>query len=281
MKLTAKTYAKINLTLDITGVREDGYHLLDTVMQSVSLFDTLSVEKLPMNMLKFSCDDVGLSGEKNICVKAAELFFETAGIPANASIVLSKNIPVAAGLGGGSGNAAGVLLLLNRLYSEPLDGETLSRLALLLGADVPYFLKGGTVRAKGIGEKLTRLGNDLTYRLLIVKYGQKPSTGELYRKIDSTEIAKLPQTENFIKAIKSENPKSAFDYVSNDFSAVWDFEALKKEMGTPFVSLSGSGPSVFGVYETEEKCREAYLRLKDKYECFTAVPVKKAIEIIE
>ena len=136
-----KANAKINLSLKITGKREDGYHLIDTVMHSVSLFDELEINKA--DSINLRCDESDIPQEKNIAFKAASLFFERTRLQGGADIVLKKNIPFPAGLGGGSADAAAVLLALNKLYNANLSQEALCQMALKLGADVPFFINGG------------------------------------------------------------------------------------------------------------------------------------------
>ena len=154
MQLSCKANAKINLTLDIVGVRKDGYHILDMIMQSVSLADTvkISLNNIPQINVESSCNII--SGENNIAYKAASYFLKEANINSGVDIYIEKNIPMSAGLGGGSADAAAVLLALNSLFNGPLDKKTLEKIALKLGADVPYFLYGGTVRVGGIGEEM-------------------------------------------------------------------------------------------------------------------------------
>ena len=187
MAIKLKANAKINLSLYIKGKREDGYHYIDTVMQSVNLFDTLKLKKADKITLK--CSKRELSGEDNLGYKAAELFFGETKISGGASIYIKKRIPEAAGLGGGSADAAAVLLGLNKLYNSGLSNEKMEEMAASLGADVPFFIKGGTQRSTGIGEVLEALKPFKSGYFVLAKCGTKPSTGEMYRLLDSKENA--------------------------------------------------------------------------------------------
>ncbi len=167
-----KAYAKINLSLAVTGKRDDGYHTLSSVVQSVSLADELEITT-GIGALRFSCSNKNIKTEDNLCFMAAKLFFESAGIAPDAEIVLRKNIPVTAGLGGGSTDAGTLLSALNRLYGRPLDKDTLYKIGLKLGADVPVCMAGGTVLMEGIGERLTRLPDLPDCHIVIAKKGEK------------------------------------------------------------------------------------------------------------
>ena len=178
--LTLKANAKINLYLDITGVLRSGYHSLAMIMQSVSLCDTISLEKA--KALSVICP--GIAQQENSAFHAGTLFFLESGLPGGAQIEIQKCIPSKAGLGGGSADAAAVLLGLNELYGHPLSQEALAHLALRIGADVPFFLRGGCQQCLGIGEVLTPLENRLHPHYLIIQPGVGVSTPLAYRKYD-------------------------------------------------------------------------------------------------
>ncbi len=283
MELTAKTNAKINLTLDILGTLDNGYHKVDMIMQSVSLFDKVKVKKINSGTKVISSDET-LGGEDDITYKAAQLFFEISGISGGAQIEIQKNIPLAAGLGGGSSNAAAVLLLLNKLYNEPLSQNKISELALKLGADVPFFLKGGTMRAEGIGEKLSKLPDMPECFIVIAKVGQKKSTKYMYSVIDNADVsAYRPDTSAAITALNEGSLLSLCKNVKNVFSAAWEDSPLKDILSVSnalAVGLSGSGPSYFAIYENESDAKKTLLSLKEKnITAFLTVPTKKGIEI--
>ena len=255
-KIKLHANAKINLSLAINGKRDDGYHLIDTVMQRVDVFDGVTIEK--DNNISVICD-IDVPMEKNIAYKAAFLFFEHTKIIGCARITINKNIPEAAGLGGGSADAAAVLLGLNTLYETNLDYEMLCNLAEKLGADVPFFIKGGTQRCEGIGEILTELPLFDKGYFLIVKHGKKPSTKEMYNKLDKVGYNN-PDTKNVIKAVEKGDLEALSENLGNCFADTQDYsyiEAKFKETNPLGVCLSGSGPSVFAMYESKEKANKA------------------------
>lgn len=253
--------AKINFTLDIKGKRDDGYHLIDSVMQSVSLYDTVNIEK--SEEISVSCSDGEISGESNIAFKAAKEFFAFVKIEGGAHIFIEKRIPKAAGLGGGSADAAAVIVGLDKIYKTELSAEKLCEIGLKVGADVPFCIMGGTVRATGIGEILNPLPNFLKGNIVIVKNGEKLSTKAMYEKIDNME--KMPSyTDKFIENhIKGETEK-ALKNCGNAFETVCKIDNIKNialEFSPICISLSGSGPSVFAVFKEKENAVEFSKRL--------------------
>lgn len=273
-----KANAKVNLSLDIIDKRDDGYHLIDSVMQSVSLADKIKV--YPSKKIKVICNDKGLNNEDNIAYKAAKLYFKETKINGGAIIKISKKIPQAAGLGGGSADAAAVILALDKLYETKLSKETFKKMALELGADVPFFIEGGTVRAEGIGEKLTKLESMKNVYILLAKAENKPSTAEMYKKIDEQGFFSK-NTENLIKALKNNDIKQIGENLSNAFASVWQNSPLQKkllELDSDGVSLSGSGPTWFAIFSDKKRAKKAYLKLKDqKVTCFLAKSSEFAI----
>lgn len=277
-KITLVANAKINLGLDICGKREDGYHFIDTVMQSVSLGDKITVSQA--DKIRVNCDKGDINGESNIAYNAAKLFFEVAKIDGGADIYIEKHIPMAAGLGGGSADAAGVLLALNKLYSADLSEEELENIAIKLGADVPFFISGGTKRSEGIGEILTELQPFKVGYFLLIKQGDKPSTGEMYKRLDS-ENPPHPEMEKTVKAIVNNDLNFLCDIINNSFISVNKEFGLKeklKEFGALGVSLSGSGPTWYGIFNDIKKAEAAEEYLKSiKTECYLVTPLEKSI----
>lgn len=263
-------YAKVNLSLLITGIREDGYHLLDTVMQTVSLYDTITIYKNDENKINIICNNGDLNGENNICYKAAEIFCKTVGINIGVTIEITKRIPLAAGLGGGSADAAAVLNLMNKLFGNSLDFSELCNIAIKLGADVPFCLKGGSARVKGIGEELIFVNRILPIYLVLVKDNNKPSTGYMYKEFDkignfSTDS---DRTEQLVNSLEKGDYNGFLNAFYNDFSTVSDYLKIKEQLinaGADAVSISGSGPTVMGVFSTKEKADRAAESLLQKY----------------
>lgn len=270
--------AKINLTLDITGKREDGYHLIDTVMQSVTLADTVKLKRA--TEIKVECSEDELSGEENIAFKAAKLFFEKTGISGGAHIFIKKRIPAAAGLGGGSADAAAVLLGLDKLYETQLSYDTLCEIALKLGADVPFFIKGGTQRARGIGEELTELKSFTKGWFVLAKQEAKPSTKEMYRLLDSKEHTYI-DVPSAIKLCEADDLKGLCSVMDNSFISVWQESALREKLSefSPLgISLSGSGPTWFAVFETKNAAVKCVKALRGQgITAFAVTPCEGAI----
>lgn len=261
----AKSYAKVNLTLDVLGTLENGYHEVKMVMQPLNLFDLIIVKKAPSgitiktNIAHLPCDD------KNIAYKAANLFFKETGITGGVSIKITKNIPIAAGLAGGSGNAAAVLCAMNLLYNAGLSNEKLLKMGLSLGADVPYCIKNVTSLAEGIGEKLTTLSQIPGVPVVLVTPPISISTADIYRRIDSAD--KLPKidSDKMISAIDKNNVREIGETLANVMETVTisdcpEISQIKKKMlefGAYGSVMSGSGPSVFGIFPDNKSAKEA------------------------
>lgn len=273
IKITA--CAKINLSLSVLGKREDGYHELDTVMQSVDLSDTVYIEKCR----GIITDCKGISAEENIAARAARLFCEKTGAE-GCKIKIEKRIPAAAGLGGGSADAAAVLAGLNRLYKTGISKTELCEIAVKIGADVPFLIAGGTARARGIGEKLTPLMPLKDCWFLLAKAEEKPSTAEMFSRLDSTDYIK-PDIEKTVNAVNCGDLNGVLENLGNSFEILWSKSPLKEMLsGThpAACSLSGSGPARFAVYGD----LNAALRARDKLSakgvfCEICKPLNKSL----
>lgn len=279
--INIKASAKINLSLDITGVRDDGYHLIETVMQSVELCDNVSIEKSDDIVVKSTNESLG--NQNDICYKAAKLFFEHSDILGGAEICVTKNIPLSAGLGGGSADAAAVLLGLNALYNAPLNSQKLCELALMLGADVPYFLFGGTVIARGIGEICEKISNIPNCYIVLAKREQKKSTGYMYSVIDSASKPIKVDTDSMLSAINDKDLFGIASACANAFSVAWDDKIttdILKWFDPLCVSLSGSGPTHFAIFDSETAAKQCQNELlANNIEAFLTKPTPKAIII--
>lgn len=277
MKLKAN--AKINLTLDVLGKREDGYHLIDSVFQSVSLGDIVEVDKA--DNIVVSCSDSSICDESNIAYKAAKKFFEYTSIQGGANVKIEKRIPLASGMGGGSADAAAVIVALDRLYNTNLSQYVLCEIGLSVGADVPFCIVGGTARVGGIGEKMVRLANMPECAILLIKHGQKLSTADMYRKVDA-----FPQenfyTDKMVKGIETGDLNAVCQNVFNAFDSVCDNKDLVNDIKSTSplaVSLSGSGPTVFAIYADEMQANAAKLEIEKKgYNPYIVTPSKSGIE---
>ena len=278
--LKIKACAKINLSLNITGLRHDGYHLLETVMQSVDLYDEISIatEEKGINIVS---SNSSLGNEDDICYKAASLFFECSGVSGGVRISVTKNIPLSAGLGGGSADAAAVLLGLNRLFDYPLDNNALLKLAVQLGADVPYFLYGGTVLVRGIGEICETVDDIPFCYIVLAKREQKKSTKYMYSMVDNADLTLFADTKNILLGLKNGNLKDVAKNCVNAFSVAWD-DKITTEILCSFkplcVSLSGSGPTHFAIFDNEVSAINCVESLKcNNIEAFLTRPTQKAI----
>ncbi len=281
MHMAARANAKINLTLDITGVRDDGYHLLEMIMQSVSLYDTVEVTTDSSGEISVVSSLIGLGGKNDIAYKAASAFTEVTGIRDGIKVKIEKRIPCAAGLGGGSADAAAVLMILNKMYGYPISNTKLEKLALKLGADVPYFLYGGTVLVSGIGDVFSYLPPIPNCYIVIAKNAVKKSTGDMYRIIDHADNLPKPDNKAAINAIKDGNLNLLCKHINNVFSVAWNSPEITKTMkssGAIAVSISGSGPSYFGVFNNDTMARDCVDNLKKlNIEAYFASPVEKSV----
>ncbi|MFI3253061.1 MAG: 4-(cytidine 5'-diphospho)-2-C-methyl-D-erythritol kinase [Eubacteriales bacterium] len=277
-----KSYAKINLTLDIIGKRENAYHDLETIFQTVSLHDDVSLRFTDSGGVTVISNLEHLpTGEKNLAVKATLAFWEYQGqLPKNVEITLYKRIPIFAGLGGGSSNAAAVLTLLNDEEKDPLSIDSLMDIAETIGADVPFFLMGGTAFGEGIGEILTPLPSLSPCHILIVKPNFACSTKEIFEKIDHGKIGTKPKTEEAIHAL--EEGKDISPYLCNVLMEGLGAEGEKikeiikymKVLGAQNASMTGSGSAVFGIFQEEGLAHDAHIVLKEIYpEVYQTTPV--------
>lgn len=268
-----KSYAKINLTLDITGLLPNGYHDLRMVMHSVGLYDTVSVRKTGSGTteLHTSSPLIPTDGQ-NLACRAAERFFEETGIPNEGILIeIDKTIPVSAGLAGGSSNAAAVLRILNRLYGANRSAEELCRIGLSVGADVPYCICGGTMLAEGVGEKLTPLPSMPSVPVVLAKPDFGISTPEAFRKWDALPRHSHPDTAAMLSALQSQNPVFIAKALGNTLedAACSDPEhpisSIKRSMlqnGAIGALMSGSGPTVFGLFPDKKTADSAADALK-------------------
>lgn len=282
MKLKAR--AKINLSIDIVGKRPDGYHEVNMIMQSIKLYDTIFIEPLISGVEVVSDNPKIPSGAGNIVYKAAKLIINKYDIKSGVKITIQKRIPIAAGLGGGSSDAAAVLRGINEMFSLNIPQQELMDLGKEIGADVPFCIKGGTALAGGIGEKLTALTEFNNVPIVIVKPNIRVSTPWVYKNLDLEKVTNRPDTELLLKAIRDRR----VDVVSHNLSNVLEvvtaerYRVIKKikkiliENGANGSLMSGSGPSVFGVFLDKDKANSAYKKIKKgKWDCFLTETIGK------
>lgn len=276
MSCVEKAYAKVNLTLAVGEKRPDGYHEVVSVMQRVSLCDTLTAEQTREG-ITLTCSDPALpSGEENLAHRAASLFFRETGIAGGAALTLEKRIPSQAGLGGGSSDAASALLALRKLYAPALPDTELETMAAALGSDVPFFIRGGTQLATGRGEVLSPLPPLTDGWFVIVKPTESFSTPAMYRRLDELSPActpPLPPLQDGLPALAA-GLFNRFEAAIPAGSAVWDIKARLAAYGALASLLSGSGSAVFGLFDTETAARAAVEALRPAWpEIFLARPV--------
>ncbi len=284
LQAVEKAYAKLNLSLDITGTLPGGYHALESVMQSVSLADTLNICVTPgAGEIRVETDKGYLPrGEKNLAGKAARLYLERTGLrDRDVSVSIEKRIPVGAGLGGGSADAAAVLRGLNALLGAPLTWEELEELGARVGSDVPFCVRGGTVLARGRGEKMEPLPPLADCGILLCKPGFSVSTAELFALSDSRPVLGHPDTLGLVAALEAGSLSGVAHRLYNVFEEVTQrgrdeietIRGLLYDAGAISASMSGTGPTVFGVFPEEEAARGAEKLLRSRYrDCFACRP---------
>ena len=272
-------YAKINLHLDITGRRSDGYHEVETVMQSISLCDTVTVSVRTDDAITLTCDKDGVpTDESNLAVRAAKLYMDAIGEWRGLHIDIQKNIPMAAGMAGGSADAAATLRAVNRLFCERMDEQKLCALGAGLGADVPFCIVGGTAYADGRGDRLHDFAPMPDCFLVAACGTEGVSTPWAYRLLDTTYsnfdgTCYTPNTTDALAdAVQRQDLYAVAEKMYNVFEApvlAERFEAreLRADMlscGALGAMMSGSGPSVFGIFDNEEKARAAVEKIAAK-----------------
>lgn len=268
--------AKLNLTLDVLGRREDGYHDMCMVMQSITLADTLTITPTTGEGIRVSTNFEFLpSDDTNLAAKAAKAFWDARGEAHQAlEIDIDKHIPVCAGMAGGSSDAAAVLRGLNEQAGKPYTLMELAKVGEAVGSDVPYCVLGGTALAEGRGEILTPLAPLPKCHVVVCKPGFPISTPTLFRKIDQVDIVHRPDTAGMIAALEAGDLTGVARRLYNVFEDALNDQqrasvnAIKNtliEYGALGAAMSGSGPTVFGLFDDEEKAKEAYQILSKEY----------------
>ena len=282
MRLQA--FAKINLGLDVLGKREDGYHEVRMIMQTIRMYDQLDMRKSVEPGIHLTTNKKYIPvDENNLVWRAAKLMMDTCGIIEGVSIHLHKVIPVAAGMAGGSSDAAATLVGMNRLFHCGLSKEKLMELGVQISADVPYCVLRGTALAEGIGEKLTVLPPMPDCWILIGKPGISVSTKYVYTTLDLNTDTVHPDIDGMKKALEDGNLYGITERMGNVLQDVTipaypEVERIKEQMktlGAVNAMMSGSGPTVFGIFDNEEKAQKACQKLRESGSCqqvFLTVP---------
>lgn len=290
MKIERKAYAKINLGLDVTGVREDGYHIVKMIMQNVDLYDTLTFEDNDSGdiILTASTDKIE-TDERNLICKVAGQLKDKYNVKKGVTMHLVKRIPVAAGMAGGSTDGAAAYLALNELWGLNLSKKELCELAVSLGADIPYCIIGGTALAEGIGEELTTISDMTDCYLVIAKPAIDVSTGWVYKELDSREVIIHPDIDGIKAAIEAGNLKKMCSLIGNvledvtasKYKEVGQIEEILRNEGAVGAFMTGSGPTVFGVFDKKEAAEAGYKAVVESKlapEAFLSAPINPGKE---
>lgn len=276
-EFTIHAPAKLNLTLDVLGRREDGYHDLKMVMQSITLADRLTLRPGRAPGIQVSSSFHFLpTGEKNLAGKAAVCFYQALGRPArDLDISITKHVPVCAGMAGGSSDAAAVLRALNRLEGDPFSPEELAHVGEAVGSDVPYCVLGCTALAQGRGEVLTPLSPLPHCWVVACKPDFPVSTPELFARIDSCRIRRRPDADGLMAALEQGDLMEVARRMYNVFEDVLPERQLARvadikntliQQGALGANMSGTGPTAFGLFSSQSQAQAAYDVLKQRYQ---------------
>ena len=266
-----EAFAKINLGLDVVRRLPNGYHEVRMIMQTVGICDVLTFRKAASGIqLVVDNEELPTDGNNLIC-KAAKLLLESAGIEGGVSITLEKHIPIAAGMAGGSTDAAATFLGINELYEIGYDVDKLKELGVKIGADVPYCIQGGTALAEGIGEVLSALPTPPACHLVIAKPDINVSTKFVYENLRANELESHPDIDGMIEGLETGDLKAITDRLANVLETVTVpaypiIDEIKQSMldaGAEGALMSGSGPTVFGIFTEEEKAKQAAQNITD------------------
>jgi 4-diphosphocytidyl-2-C-methyl-D-erythritol kinase len=289
MRVTVNAPAKINLTLEILGKRDDGYHLVKMLMQSVSLSDTVQVWENGEANISVICGGDVPQMQDNIAYKAVEAFFQYVNLPpTGVSVKIKKEIPVSAGLAGGSADAAAVLVALNRLTEKELPLEELCEIGAKVGADVPFCILGGTMTAEGTGTILTPVPDLPDCTIILCKPPIAVSTKEAYALTDAHHLWGADRTDRCVEAVCTGEITQVAAALYNEFEGVLRLPAIDSikatmiRFGALGSCMSGSGPTVFGIFEDKSQAEDCLHELRLTYdEVFLAHPVYEGCRVEE
>jgi 4-diphosphocytidyl-2-C-methyl-D-erythritol kinase len=289
MKLKAN--AKVNLLLDVTGIKENGYHSLFTIMQSISLSDIITVDRIDGDEIVISCDTEGVpTDSSNIVYKCAERFFEYVNIITNKGIHIhiEKNIPFGAGMGGGSADGAAVLVALNKLFCAGLSERELCRIGARVGADIPFCVVGGTGLCLDTGVIVAPLTDVENVHFVVVMPDESVSTKGAYAALDAVPYLKHPKNQQMLELISDGDTTEALKLCANVFEQAIevpgrvDIKAVCNNGGAVATCMTGSGSAVYSVFEDEKTAKTTAEQLKEKFSnIFLCSPQKLGVEIIE
>ena len=265
-KISINAMAKINLGLDVLRRRENGYHDVKMIMQTVNIYDTLDFVKLQEAKIIVKTDSMELpTDENNLIYKAAKLLFEKCGVTQGVEITLTKRIPIAAGMAGGSTDAAAALVGINTLFELNLSMDELKEIGVKIGADVPYCIEGGTALSEGIGEILTKLPDAPDCFVVVAKPEISVSTKYVYENLHANELEYHPDIDGMVEAIQKKDLDGVCKRMENvletvtetKYPIISELKKMLKDAGAENSLMSGSGPTVFAIFKEEETADKA------------------------
>ena len=271
-KISINAMAKINLGLDVLRRRENGYHDVKMIMQTVNIYDTLEFVKTEESGIVVKTDAMELpTDENNLIYKAAKLLFDKCGVTKGVTITLKKRIPIAAGMAGGSTDAAAALVGINQLFELQLSMQELKEIGVKIGADVPYCIEGGTALSEGIGEILTKLPDAPDCFVVVAKPEISVSTKYVYENLHANELKYHPDIDGMVDAIRNGNLDGVCTRMENvletvtekKYTIISELKMLLKDAGAENSLMSGSGPTVFAIFKEEEKAKKALEIVQD------------------
>ena len=289
MKIKVNAPAKVNLAVDVMGRRPDGYHSVSLVLQAISIYDTVTITSNESEEITITCSDGNIPCDKrNIAYKAAERFFHSTGIKnTGVNIHIEKVSPSQAGLGGGSSDGAAVIMGLNAMFNTHLKDKEMEEICSYIGADVPFFINGGTQLATGIGTDMEKLHSMPECFMVVCKPDINVSTKEAYDAIDAQSVKQFKYSDEVVKGIYLRSLNSVVTSMYNDFDVFLDIKEvndIKKFMydhKAKGACMSGSGSAVFGVFKTEKQAECCANALKENYEkTFVCKPIKIGCSVI-
>ena len=291
-RISINAMAKINLGLDVLRRRENGYHDVKMIMQTVNIYDTLDFVKLQESKIVVKTDTTELpTDENNLIYKAAKLLFEKCGVIEGVEITLTKRIPIAAGMAGGSTDAAAALVGINTLFDLNLSMDELKEIGVKIGADVPYCIEGGTALSEGIGEILTKLPDAPDCFVVVAKPEISVSTKYVYENLHANELKYHPDIDGMAEAIREGSLEGVCKRMENvletvtetKYPVISELKKLLKDVGAENSLMSGSGPTVFAVFKEEEMAEKALEAVKSSglaKQSFVTVFAKEAQVIL-
>lgn len=290
MKLTLKANSKINLLLDITGIKKNGYHKLFTIMQSISLGDIITVEKTDSEDITISCDTKGVPTDKsNIVYKCAEKFFDYADIKNDMGIHIhiEKHTPFCAGMGGGSADGAAVLIALNKMFNTNYPEKILCKIGVKVGADIPFCIIGGTALALDTGGVVAPLPDLENYHIVVVKPNDGVSTKEAYDAVDGLEYMKHPKNQEMLECFADADFENGLKLCNNVFEQAFDINGrvdikdIMNKNGAVASCMTGSGSAIYGIFKEKRNAEASAKLLEKQFEnVYICTPEKNGVEII-